>query len=325
METLTLDEAPTRVWRKGQGAPLIFLHGIEQHMGAARFLERLAEERRVIAPELPGFGETGGAEGLQEISDLVLKLRAVLGALVEDGPAVLVGHSLGGMVAAELAAYCPDLVSHLVLVNSYGFWLDEHPMPDYFVMQEKALEEALWSTRDSARIHELRGSFLAETDRNLGDNRTAATRFIFLVAADIDRRESERSGEQSPACAARPRPLPDKFPARDSEAEPAPTAQREVDRVARVVVGDRVTTVSNTSSGHTRLPGYARGSVGEVVRVHNAWVFPDTNAHTGNEAPQYLYTVRFDGEALYGKDCESGLFVNLDLFEPYLQETNDVT
>lgn len=161
--------------------------------------------------------------------------------------------------------------------------------------------------------------------RWLGAAETLLVEAGVLGQADIDLRVSERSGEQSPACAARPRPLPDKFPARDSEAEPATTAQREVDRVARFVVGDRVTTVSNTSSGHTRLPGYARGSVGEVVRVHNAWVFPDTNAHTGNEAPQYLYTVRFDGEALYGKDCESGLFVNLDLFEPYLQETNDVT
>ena len=142
---------------------------------------------------------------------------------------------------------------------------------------------------------------------------------------DIDRRVNELSGEQPPACAARPRPLPDKFPAQDSESELAPTAEREVDRAARFNVGDRVTTVRNGSSGHTRLPGYARGSVGEVVTVHNAWVFPDTHAHTGNEAPQYLYTVRFEGEALYGKDCESGLFVNLDLFEPYLQEMNDVT
>lgn len=179
METLVLDNAPTRVWRKGSGSPLIFLHGIEQHMGAALFLEKLAERHTVIAPELPGFGETGGAEDLSDIPDLVLKLRRVLATLVEEGPAAMIGHSLGGMFAAELAAFCPDLVSRLVLVNSYGFWLDEHPMPDYFVMQEQALRDALWSTRDATRIDALRGSFMAESDRTLGENKTAASRYMW--------------------------------------------------------------------------------------------------------------------------------------------------
>ena len=72
-----------------------------------------------------------------------------------------------------------SLVKKLVLVNSYGFWLDDHPMPDYFVMQEEALSRALWSTKDPARISELRGSFMVETERNLGENKTAASRFMW--------------------------------------------------------------------------------------------------------------------------------------------------
>ena len=179
MEVMDLDNAPTRVWQKGQGDPVIFLHGIEQHMGSAGFLEALARDHRVIAPELPGFGETRGEEQIRDITDVVLKLRRVLSTLVEEGPAVLIGHSLGGMFAAELAAFCPDLVKKLVLVNSYGFWLDDHPMPDYFVMQEAALRRALWSTEDATRISELRGSFMAETERNLGENKTAASRFMW--------------------------------------------------------------------------------------------------------------------------------------------------
>lgn len=179
METMDLDNAPTRVWTKGQGDPVIFLHGIEQHMGSASFLEAIARDHRVIAPELPGFGETKGEEEIRDITDVVLKLRRILSTLVEEGPATLIGHSLGGMFAAELAAFCPDLVKRLILVNSYGFWLDDHPMPDYFVLQEEALRRALWSTDDTTRISELRGSFMEESERNLGENKTAASRFMW--------------------------------------------------------------------------------------------------------------------------------------------------
>ncbi|MGR3425636.1 MAG: alpha/beta fold hydrolase [Sagittula sp.] len=179
METIELDNAPTRVWRQGAGAPLVFLHGIERHMAALPFLQKLAETYEVIAPELPGFGDTGGADNLEDIADLVLKMRRVLSTLAEDGPVTLIGHSLGGMFAAEIAAFCPDLVERLVLVNSYGFWMEDHPMPDYFVMQEDALNAALWSTKDAERIASLRGAFMEETDRNIGENRAAATRFMW--------------------------------------------------------------------------------------------------------------------------------------------------
>lgn len=77
--------------------------------------------------------------------------------------------------------------------------------------------------------------------------------------------------------------------------------------------------------GHTRLPEYALGCVGEVVARHGSWVYPDTNAHGLGEQPQWLYSVCFTGAALYGSSAEPNVEVVLDLFEPYLQSVDEET
>ena len=95
-----------------------------------------------------------------------------------------------------------------------------------------------------------------------------------------------------------------------------------VDRPAlapqRFHVGDAVRTLEMHPSGHTRLPRYARGRVGRVETVQGTYVFPDTNAHGRGEAPQWLYTVAFDGRTLWGRDGDPDSTVSIDAFEPYL-------
>lgn len=71
--------------------------------------------------------------------------------------------------------------------------------------------------------------------------------------------------------------------------------------------------------GHTRLPRYARGRVGEVLAVRGAFVFPDSNAHAGGESPQWLYTVRFTARELWGPQGDARASVTIDAFEPYLE------
>lgn len=154
----TLGNADYRIYRGGQGAPLVYLHGFEQHPGAAGFLKRLAESRTVLAPEHPGFGQSGGFANLTDILDLILHYRAWLTPIVaEHGPVDLVGHSLGGMFAAEIAAVCPDLVRNLVLVDAYGLWLDDHPMPDPFVIPAAEFNNAKWA--DPAKAADEPNSF----------------------------------------------------------------------------------------------------------------------------------------------------------------------
>jgi nitrile hydratase beta subunit len=86
---------------------------------------------------------------------------------------------------------------------------------------------------------------------------------------------------------------------------------------ARFRLGERVRARNIHVSGHTRLPRYVRGRIGEIVRVHGAFVFPDSNAHGKGEDPQWLYTVAFTAAELWGKNENAG--VNLDLWEPYLE------
>jgi nitrile hydratase len=98
------------------------------------------------------------------------------------------------------------------------------------------------------------------------------------------------------------------------------SSSRSAAHPARFAVGERVRTIAAQPPHHTRLPGYARGKLGVVNRVHGAHVFPDTNSQGLGESPQWLYTVAFDEEELWGKGTSpQGSVISVDAFEPYLE------
>lgn len=100
---------------------------------------------------------------------------------------------------------------------------------------------------------------------------------------------------------------------------------RTVAETARYAPGDAVRTRNLQPTGHTRLPGYARGKRGTIARVHAGFVFPDTNAAGRGEHPQWVYAVRFDAAELFGTGAEPNASVHIDLFESYLEpEASDV-
>jgi len=123
--------AKVRVFEAGSGAPLVFLHGAGGLFAENPFLERLAEHYHVFAPEFPGFGESTGDELLEDMLDFTLHGWDVIVTLGITKPH-LVGHSMGGMIAAEMACIAPNDLAKLVLVSSAGLWIPEQPIPDIF-------------------------------------------------------------------------------------------------------------------------------------------------------------------------------------------------
>jgi len=133
------NQITTRVHRAGSGDPLVFLHGAAGLQWDA-FLDGLAERFTVYAPEHPGttLGDPDGIKALDDLWDLVLYYDELFDALGLDAPAV-VGHSFGGMVAAEVAATFPRRVSKLVLISALGLWRDDAPVPNFMVMTPQEL------------------------------------------------------------------------------------------------------------------------------------------------------------------------------------------
>lgn len=87
----------------------------------------------------------------------------------------------------------------------------------------------------------------------------------------------------------------------------------------RLRVGDRVRARNTHPLGHTRLPRYVRGHVGHVTHVHGAHVLPDANAAGAGEKPQWLYTVRFAAQELWGETADPEASVSVDAWESYLE------
>ncbi|MFB2550813.1 nitrile hydratase subunit beta [Ensifer soli] len=93
---------------------------------------------------------------------------------------------------------------------------------------------------------------------------------------------------------------------------------RPVSEPPRFAVGERVRTRNSHPETHTRLPRYARAKAGTVEAVQGSFVFPDTNAHGLGEAPQWVYTVVFDGAEIWGDGADPSLTVSIDAWESYL-------
>ena len=84
-------------------------------------------------------------------------------------------------------------------------------------------------------------------------------------------------------------------------------------------VSQRVRARNINPTGHTRLPRYARGKTGVIVRDHGVYLFPDSNAHFQGEKRQHVYSVRFAARDLWGASASPRDSVHLDLWDDYLE------
>jgi pimeloyl-ACP methyl ester carboxylesterase len=118
----------------GSGAPVVFLHGAAGLVWD-EFLDALAMHHTVYAPEHPGttVGDPDSINHLDNLWDLVLYYYEVFDACGLASVPVI-GHSFGGMVAAELAATNPERISKLVLISPIGLWRDDMPITNWMII-----------------------------------------------------------------------------------------------------------------------------------------------------------------------------------------------
>ena len=136
--------APVRIYGEGN-IDVVYLHGAGGLLPVEPTIDGLvAGELTVAAPVWPGYSEHEDESQLEDMLDFALHGWDVVTELGLERPS-LVGHSMGGMIASEMAALAPQSVDRLALLCSAGFWLDDHPIPDLFSMLPFELAEVLFA------------------------------------------------------------------------------------------------------------------------------------------------------------------------------------
>lgn len=131
LKTVQTHHVAVRYFEGGTGPAVVFLHGAGGVTADDPLLAELAKTHHVYAPLVPGYGDSEECPEIRDMLDFTLHTWDVVAALGLKNP-ILVGHSMGGMIAAEMAALAPNDVSRLALICPAGLWDAEHPIADLF-------------------------------------------------------------------------------------------------------------------------------------------------------------------------------------------------
>jgi pimeloyl-ACP methyl ester carboxylesterase len=143
-ERIDVGEVRVAYRREGEGEPVLYLHGNGFTRMWLPFHQKLAEQMDLIAPEHPGYGETPMPPWLGGFDDLVLHYDEFLD-LIGLETVHVVGYSLGGWLAAELACFYPRRLRSLTLVCPAGLRVPGQPAPNLIAMTTEAVWEALFN------------------------------------------------------------------------------------------------------------------------------------------------------------------------------------
>lgn len=135
-----LGDVPVTYSRGGSGRPVLLLHGGGGPGTVNPWGEQFAVDlpADVIAPIHPGFDFTERSETVDSIA-AVAKVEAALLDELDLDDVTVIGNSIGGWVALELALLGSPRVTRLVLLDSVGIEVDGHPIPDFFAMSPSDL------------------------------------------------------------------------------------------------------------------------------------------------------------------------------------------
>ena len=140
---LVVDGCRIRLRRGGAGAPMLYLHGADGAPVIQPFMNTLASRYDLLVPEHPGFGQSDEIDWLENIHDLAYFYLDLLDHL--KLPEVhLVGSSIGGWLAMEIAVRDPSRVRSMTLVGPAGIRLPDAQPGDIFLWSHEQMVSNLF-------------------------------------------------------------------------------------------------------------------------------------------------------------------------------------
>ena len=152
MANLSVGDVSLEIAEAGSGPPLLLLHGIAGPLGETSLFRLLARHARVIAPSHPGYGGSPLPDWIDRIDDLAYLYLDLIDKLGLR-EVCLVGCSLGGWVAAEMAVKSTQHLARLVLVDSFGIKIGDREtrdIPDIFALHPDEVSALIWHDRKLA-------------------------------------------------------------------------------------------------------------------------------------------------------------------------------
>jgi pimeloyl-ACP methyl ester carboxylesterase len=179
-EIVEVAETKLHLLRGGRGEPLLILHGAGGNRGWLQYIQALAQRFQVIVPDHPGFGTSDRPEWIASIPDLAC---FYLWALEDLGlPRVrVIGFSMGGWLAAEMAVMCPQLFECMALVGAAGVKPTAGEIADIFLMSPQEMAaQMFYDPKQAPEYEQLYGRELtAEEQDILARNREMAARITW--------------------------------------------------------------------------------------------------------------------------------------------------
>jgi pimeloyl-ACP methyl ester carboxylesterase len=153
-ETIAIAGVELEMFEQGDGPPILFLHNTRGFAPEHPYVRLLSARHRLIAPSHPGFGTSSLPDWIDAVDDIAyiyLELLDRLGLAQAD----VIGCSIGGWIAAELATKSPASVRRMVLVGPEGVKTgpsDRLDIPDIFALPQADLDGLMFHDPERMRI-----------------------------------------------------------------------------------------------------------------------------------------------------------------------------
>ena len=180
---MLIDETELTFSDLGAGRPFLLLHGGGGPLTATPFAELLASRHaaRVITPTHPGFAGTPRTESMRIVRDLAA-LYVDLIAKLDLRDVTVIGNSIGGWIASEIALLDTSRVGRFVLVDAVGIQVEGHPIIDFFSLTPRQIAEASYHDPDRFGIDPTK--LPPEAQKAMAANRSALASYTGPAMSD---------------------------------------------------------------------------------------------------------------------------------------------